>query len=106
MMYRGPGGGGAGIGRGGRERGRDGASEGGGREQVAAGERRYQEEGSLRQQSEAKKKRKKIHTPFCLLLACVAGKHTPQDQCSESQRSDTQHAATETISGPSKILEG
>lgn len=51
MMYRGPGGGGAGIGRGGRERGRDGASEGGGREQVAAGERRYQEEGSLRQQS-------------------------------------------------------
>lgn len=49
---------------------------------------------------------KKKKKPFCLLLACVAGKHTPQDQCSESQRSDTQHAATETISGPSKILEG
>lgn len=68
MMYRGPGGGGAGIGRGGKERGRDGASEGGGREQVAAGERRYQEEGSLRQQSEAKKIIEKyIHLfAFCL----------------------------------------
>lgn len=53
---------------GGKEGEMERAREGAGREQVAAGERRYQEEGSLRQQSEAKKKIKKyIHLfAFCL----------------------------------------
>lgn len=82
----------------------EGGSEGArerGMEQVAAGERRYQEEENLRQQTEGK------GSTHLFASGAVRRGNTAQDHRSESQRTDTQHAAgdtTETKSRPSKIL--